>query len=101
MQRAQKRDAVGTQKFFFRKDVYPSAGSASTSIGSSSGSCSPVEGVPRKKDRTMRNCFPSVPAPDQGHVRRGPVEDEYEEMTIEEIMTGKVRKPTVSEGLVI
>jgi len=92
MQRAQKRDAVGTQKFFFRKDVYPPMGSASTSIGSSSGSCSPVEGVPRKKDRKMRNCFPSVPVPDQGHVHRGPVEDEYEEMTIEEIMTGKVRK---------
>ena len=38
----------------------------------------------------MRNCFPSLPRPLNG-VRRGPVEDEYEEMTMEEIICGKVK----------
>ena len=38
----------------------------------------------------MRNCFPALPRPANGGCR-GPVEDEYEEMSMDEIMNGKVR----------
>ncbi|EIN11676.1 glutamate-cysteine ligase catalytic subunit [Punctularia strigosozonata HHB-11173 SS5] len=91
MQRAQKRDAARAQKFFFRKDVFPVGQESRTpSIASSSGVSSPVDGagnLPRK-DRRLRNCYPAAPPPPQGlpHDR---IEDEYEEMTLEEIMTGK------------
>lgn len=41
------------------------------------------------KETKMRNCFPPLPRPsDDGY--RGPVEDEYEEMTMDEIINGKV-----------
>ncbi|CCL99089.1 uncharacterized protein FIBRA_01103 [Fibroporia radiculosa] len=90
MSRAQKRDAVHSQKFFFRKDVFPPSGSSRSSSACSSGSSSPVDGpdVVRRKEKKLRNCFPSVPPPEDGHPSR-PVEDEYEEMTMEEIMFGK------------
>ena len=65
--RAQERDAVRTGKFFFRKSVLP-PGYISPLMTPlpSSGSC----------------------APDKGH--DPPIEDEYEEMTMEEIFSGKV-----------
>ena len=39
----------------------------------------------------MKNCFPPPPLPENGFAYRGPVEDEYEEMTMKEIMNGKAR----------
>ncbi|KIL62572.1 hypothetical protein M378DRAFT_12774 [Amanita muscaria Koide BX008] len=90
MQRAQLRDAARSQKFFFRKDVYALGHSGSSSSASSPGSSSPVDGVPRRKDKKLRNCFPPVPPPENGFLNhRKSVSEEYEEMTLEEIMNGK------------
>jgi glutamate--cysteine ligase catalytic subunit len=87
MARAQRRDAARSSKFYFRKDVLPPGHTALTvSPLSCSGSCSPVEGAPGK-EKLLRNCFLPVPRP--SHVEDGPIEDEYEEMTMEEIFTGK------------
>jgi len=44
------------------------------------------------KDEKMRNCFPSIPPPADGIVHI-PVEEEYEEMSIKQIMNGT---PTTS-----
>lgn len=90
MARAQKRDAVRSQKFYFRKDVFPPGSSRASSV-CSSGASSPVDGPggTQQKERKLRNCFPSIPRPVDGFDPR-PVEDEYEEMTMEEIMFGKV-----------
>ncbi|KJA27880.1 hypothetical protein HYPSUDRAFT_83574 [Hypholoma sublateritium FD-334 SS-4] len=87
MARAQKRDASASGKFYFRKDVYATRSSAS-SAASSSGASTPSDGSPRKKDRKMRNCFPPLPLPDRDFVVPK-VEDEYEEMTMNEIINGK------------
>lgn len=40
----------------------------------------------------MRNCFPEVPPPSEEYTVRK-VEDEYEEMTVMEVMNGKVSIP--------
>ena len=88
MARAQKRDASASGKFYFRRDVYATRSSAS-SAASSSGASTPVDGSPKKKDKKMRNCFPPLPLPDRDFVVLK-VEDEYEEMTMNEIMNGKV-----------
>lgn len=91
MARAQKRDAIRQGKFFFRKSVLPPGYMSSTmSTPSSSGSSTPVEwqdGI-LKKERKLRNCFPRVPPPPV--LVDTPVEDEYEEMSMEEIFNGKV-----------
>lgn len=94
MARAQKRNAARTGKFFFRKDIYPPGQETPTpSVASSSGASSPVEGMPgmngARRERKMRNCYPSAPKPENGFKHR-PVEEEYEEMTLEEIFNGKV-----------
>ena len=97
MVRAQKRDAVRAEKFFFRKDVFPSASSQPSSVAPSTPS-SPVSehGAPvlvngtNGKEKKLRNCFPLPPMPDDAFVP-GSVTDEYEEMSMEEIMNGKVR----------
>lgn len=88
MARAQRRDAARSGKFYFRKDVLP-PGHATLTISppSYSGLCSPVEGAPAK-EKLLRNCFPPVPRP--SYVEDGPIEDEFEEMTVEEIFVGKV-----------
>jgi glutamate--cysteine ligase catalytic subunit len=88
MARAQRRDAARSGKFYFRKSVLP-PGHTSPVISTppSSGSCSPTDGTP-VKEKKLRNCFPFVPRPP--HVEDGPIEDEYEEMTVEEIFVGKV-----------
>ncbi|OCK82549.1 glutamate-cysteine ligase Gcs1 [Lepidopterella palustris CBS 459.81] len=71
MEIAHIRDAVSSQKFYFRKDPFPSRSIKSTST---SGLSSPVASRP--------------PTP------LGPVEDEYELMTINEVINGQ----TDSEG---
>ncbi|PCH43378.1 glutamate-cysteine ligase catalytic subunit [Wolfiporia cocos MD-104 SS10] len=90
MVRAQKRDAVRSQKFFFRKDVFPLGGwsSASSSCSSCSSPVGETTDGPPKKEKKLRNCYPSAPRPQNGYLHV-PVEDEYEEMTMEEIMFGK------------
>ena len=112
MARAQKRDAIHSQKFYFRKDVFPAGTSPlSTPLSSphSSGCASPVEphphpypngsslapptngnGSARRKSRKLQNCFAEAPKPQNGEQAFGRVEDEYEEFSIEEIFTGKV-----------
>ncbi len=96
MARAQRRDAVRSQKFFFRKDVFPSASSQpsrASSIPSSPisehGGPIHVNGV-TGKEKKLRNCFPLPPMPDDVHFP-GSIADEYEEMSMQEIMNGKVR----------
>lgn len=105
MHRAQRRDAAHSSKFFFRKSVFPPASSRS-STASSSGCVTPIEGVngvnghvhgdgqpngngTGKKERHLRNCFPPIPPPEEG-LPKGSVDAEYEEMTMNEIMNGKV-----------
>jgi glutamate--cysteine ligase catalytic subunit len=89
MQIAQKRDAARAEKFYFRKNIFPpgQSGSATPSAASSSGSNSPIDGT-SKREKKMRNCYPSVPKP-EGGVKYIPVEEEMEEMTMHEIMNGK------------
>ena len=101
MARAQKRNALHTQKFFFRKDVFPPGGpsrpesrcSSCSSSGASSPLSSPVDGTPRK-ERMLRNCWPDVPRPQNG-TRAKPVTEEYEELSLQDIMFGRVSpRPT-------
>lgn len=101
MQRAQHRDALQTEKFYFRKDIFLPNSSRSSSV-SNSGTSSPVgsdcgcnsisNGLnhnPPKKVKKMRNCFPDVPPPSEEYTAKK-VEEEYEEMTVAEVMNGKV-----------
>ncbi|KAI8993904.1 glutamate-cysteine ligase catalytic subunit [Trametes punicea] len=95
MARAQKRDAIHSQKFYFRKDVFPSGPSQPSSLASSCPSTPVSEhGGPimvngsRGKEKKLRNCYPLPPKPDDANPA-GAVQDEYEEMTMQEIMNGK------------
>jgi len=91
MGRAQQRDASVSGRFYFRKDVFPPNQSMSTSSVSSCSSLnsnSPVNGTPGQKEKKLRNCYPSLPLPENG-VHHGSVDDEYEEMSMNEIMNGK------------
>lgn len=74
MQRAQQRDACRTGRFFFRKQVFPPR-SHSRQASSASRSTSPATSRPTSPHRI-------IPA-------EGPIEDEYEEMTLDEIINGK------------
>ena len=93
MARAQRRDAIHTQKFYFRKDVFAPGTTSPISTPASSGTSSPIDpvanGIPYKKERKMRNCFPAPEKPESWKPE-GPVEDEYEEYTLDEIINGKV-----------
>lgn len=77
MERAHSRDAVLDGKFYFRKDPFPTRPSRSQSQVRGSGERSGEAGVDSPSTR------PSTPVI--------PVEDEYEEMTIDEIMNGSLR----------
>ncbi|KAH9892776.1 glutamate-cysteine ligase catalytic subunit [Cubamyces lactineus] len=95
MARAQKRDAVHAQKFYFRKDVFPPGPSQPSSVVSSCPSTPVSEhGGPilvngiNGKEKKLRNCYPLPPKPDDAALPAA-VDDEYEEMTMEEIMNGK------------
>ncbi|KAG1877248.1 glutamate-cysteine ligase-domain-containing protein [Suillus subluteus] len=90
MARAQRRDAARSGKFYFRKDVLPPGHTTPTiTPPSCCGSCSPVESTPAK-EKLLRNWFSRVPRP--LYVKDGPIEDEYEEMSMEEIFVGKGSK---------
>ncbi|KAJ7218105.1 glutamate-cysteine ligase catalytic subunit [Mycena pura] len=85
MARAQKRDAATIGKFYFRKNVgspHHSAASSAASSSCGSGRSSPA------KEKKMQNCFPDPPLPENGE-NPLPIEEEYEEMTMNEIMNGK------------
>ncbi|KAJ7346569.1 glutamate-cysteine ligase catalytic subunit [Mycena albidolilacea] len=91
MARAQQRDAAQAGKFYFRKDVgsrHQSAASSAASSDCGSGCDSPVLGAPASKEKRLRNCFPDPPLPENG-ANVLPIEEEYEEMTLNEIMNGK------------
>ncbi|KIM83246.1 hypothetical protein PILCRDRAFT_819487 [Piloderma croceum F 1598] len=93
MHRAQVRDAVRSRTFYFRKNVLPPGHSSPTASTASSGNSSPVDpsdcgGALRRKETKLRNCFPALQRPVNGE-HRGPVEDEYEEMSMDQIMNGK------------
>ncbi|KAI0368347.1 glutamate-cysteine ligase catalytic subunit [Pilatotrama ljubarskyi] len=95
MARAQRRDAVRSEKFYFRKDVFPPGPSQPSSLASSCPSTPVSEhGGPilingiNGKEKKLRNCYPLPPKPDDASPS-GAVEDEYEEMTMVEIMNGK------------
>jgi len=104
MQRAQHRDALQIEKFYFRKDIFlpnSSRSSSATNSGSTSpaGSDCGCDGVtngnhqfPPKKTKSMRNCFPEFPPPPEEYVTKK-VQDEYEEMTVTEVMNGKGHHP--------
>ena len=92
MGRAQQRGAAASGKFYFRKEVFSTVRSGASSDSSSSGASSPCDGFPRKKEKKMRNCFPPPQLPEDGILDRSPVEEEYAEFTMNEIMNGKVRR---------
>ena len=92
MGRAQKRDAAVSKKFYFRKEVFSTVRSGASSAASSSGASTPSDGSPRKKEKKMRNCFPLPQLPEDGILNRLPIDEEYDEFTMNEIMNGKVRR---------
>jgi glutamate--cysteine ligase catalytic subunit len=100
MQRAQRRDAACSGKFYFRKDVYPHDRSATNSVSSlHSGRSSPLDGsIPKQKK--LANCFTPPGPPINGELQV-PVKDEYEEMSTNEIINGKVSFYYVKHHLVL
>ena len=90
MGRAQERDAAASGKFYFREEVFSTVRSGTSSVTSSSGASSPPDGTPRKKEKKMRNCFSPPQLPEDGILNRLPVDKEYAEFTMNEIMNGKV-----------
>ena len=91
MGRAQRRGAAGHEKFYFRKSVYALGHSGSEgSTTPSPGSSPPVNGTFVKKEKKLGNCFPPLPTPHDGVKFTRPIEEEYEEMSMNEIINGKV-----------
>jgi len=80
METAHIRDAVNTQKFHFRKNPFPSRPVRAAS-GSASGASTP--------NPTSR---PPTPL--------GPVEDEYELMSVNEVINGQTSSPDGFPGLI-
>ena len=88
MATAQRRDAARHEKFHFRKCVYAlgrtgGEGTSATSPGSSAS-------VNVTKEKMLGNCFPPLPTPSDGVKFTRPIEEECEEMSMNEIITGKV-----------
>lgn len=84
MQIAQRRNAIRDEKFYFRKNIYATSSSSVTSSANSVDG----DGIPKQKEKKLRNCFPIPKRED--FQKEGSVADEYELMTLEEIMLGKV-----------
>ncbi|KAK4965619.1 glutamate--cysteine ligase [Elasticomyces elasticus] len=70
METAHRRDAVNTEKFYFRKNPFPTR---PPKINGASGASTPVQ-------------LSRPPTP------TGPVDDEYELMTVDEVINGKLSK---------
>jgi glutamate--cysteine ligase catalytic subunit len=90
MTRAQQRAAVASSKFYFRKNVFPPLGSSSSSTSSSAHSVVPCGDSGLPKETKLRNCFEPLAAP-VNLADRGCVHGEYEEMSMNEIINGKVK----------
>jgi glutamate--cysteine ligase catalytic subunit len=84
MRRAQKRDALVNEKFFFRRDIAPPQSTAATPQASAGGGAFEVHGD------GCAICFGG--GGDNGSA--GDLSDEFEEMTALEILMGKVSKLT-------
>lgn len=83
MARAQKRDAARSQQFIFRKEVFPLGQSRPVSVSSCGGCRDSTPG--EKKEKALRNCF-SPPTPPEEGIDQRPVEEEYTEMTMNQII---------------
>jgi len=105
MKTAQERDAARKKKFFFRKDIFPSLsplntpfleeatipGDTAENEAAASQTFKKVAALNRArvfKERALRNCFPAPPSPLDDDLC--PVDEEYELMSMYEIMNGKV-----------
>jgi hypothetical protein len=89
MARAQRRDAVLATKFFFRKDVTSHDPLPTLN-------CAVIHGCNGSKEETLTHLTPDSLAPINGVPRvngasHGSVHEEYEEMTMANIMDGNVR----------
>ncbi|TFK68697.1 glutamate-cysteine ligase catalytic subunit [Pluteus cervinus] len=82
MERAQHKAAVQSERFFFRKNIFPQ-GSSPSSNSSSSG-----RSTPQKREKRLQNCFGPPPSLD-GESLDQPIHEEYAEMTMNEIINGK------------
>ena len=97
---AQRRGAVRHEKFHFRKNMYVQGGSGGKGTTASlPGSNSSVDGGFVKKEKKLRNCFPPLPTPRDGVEFTHPIEEEYEEMTMNEIINGKVLETSFRHAL--
>lgn len=115
METAHKRNAVLTEKFFFRKDPFPARQARRYVSGDGSSNNSNMSGSSRTSGGAINNSTdsggetgknPSRPASGLASSRpvtpipAGPVEDEYELMTIAEIVNGKAStRPNANDDL--
>lgn len=96
MQRAQRRNAAVDTKFIFRKHILPPGHHSPTASGTVTpcNTCGPESVI--KGDPKMDNCFEPITEPVSA--KRVKIEDEYEDMTMNEIMNGKVSVIPVSHS---
>lgn len=105
MHRAHRRDAVNQQKFWFRKDLYspapghgcdfkPSTNGALNGLPThANGFARGVNGdVPPSPTCSSHSATPRPASPSGEKLKFGPVEDEYAEFTINEIINGSEEK---------
>ena len=98
MKRAHRRDAINTERFFFRRELYRTRNRHHSRNGSSSRSVS----QPGSGQATPVNGSGTV-SPDRTSFAEawGPVEDEMGEYTMDELINGKVREPCLRHGTVL
>ncbi|KAF8322226.1 glutamate-cysteine ligase catalytic subunit [Clavulina sp. PMI_390] len=96
MHRAQQRDAAREQKFWFRRSIYPDdiiphghshRLSPTSALASASPPTSPSKSSTGERDPPLSAAQSRCPSPRTPALRA--VEDEYEEMTMAEIINGK------------
>jgi len=90
MATTQRRGAARHEMFHFRKSVYPLRHSGSEGSTASSPGSHSVNGGSVKKESKLGNGFPPLPIPHDGVKFPCPIEEEYEEMSMNEIINGKV-----------
>ena len=92
MATAQRRGAARHEKFHFRKNVYPLGRTSSegTTVTMPGSSVSVNGNGGFVKEKKLGNCFPPLPTPSNGVKFTRPIEEEYEEMSMNEIINGKV-----------